>query len=103
MFSCIMISIQLISDFIQITFRDKYMEGYGYGIYVLLFDISIILPLILLMFTKDKFLIIWSILTVISLNLTIGFGWQWGSLLGVIFTVISIITFFINKKDLVIK
>ena len=103
MVSCIFLSLQFLADFIEITFRGKFMEGYGYAIYLFLFDVSIVIPLILLLISKDRFLIIWSVLTVVSLNLTTGFGWQWGSFSGVLFTIGSILIVLLKKKDVIFE
>ena len=100
MVSSVILSLRFAVDFIQITFQDESMEGYAQFLYVLMFDLSVIVPVILLLLSKNSFLIGWSFLTVVSLNLSVGLGWQWGSFLGFMFTLFSLLALVANRKEL---
>lgn len=77
-------------DLYEMVANDKYYEGYIFFAYIYFFDLCMILPLVLTFFTKNKVLIIWSILSILSQNLILLFGFMSGAIVGIAFSALSI-------------
>lgn len=92
------------SDLYEMFINNRFYEGYIFAVKVFMFDIAMIIPLIILLATKNtNELKIWSVVSVILQNIVLILGFKIGSIYAVSLGVLLTIGFIWNYKKFNLK
>ncbi len=83
-----------------VIFDNQLYEGYVFAIYCLIFDCTIAVPFIYILFLANSSTKVWSILTILPQHFIIFLGFKLASISGIVISLFSLIYFFVNFKRL---
>jgi hypothetical protein len=96
----IILCFRFLIDFTALFFAHAYYEGYVFAIYIILFDLAMIIPLLGILISKNSALKSWALFSILPLNIVLFVGFKLGAAIGLICCVYSLYSFFIHKEEL---